>query len=127
MEATGLTDILMEAGLVGSGTIVRIMSGKNYSRAMACHKTVLEALQRLIVEAFLESIVKGSSTRKPKNWKAFLQNEENKQQLCKLMHTVWSTDRPTTSSDSDSLSILVKEGRAYNIKTHIEITELQSD
>ena len=28
MEATGLTDILMEAGLVGSGTIDRIMSGK---------------------------------------------------------------------------------------------------
>ena len=76
MEATGQTDILMEARLVGSGTIVRIMSGKN-SGAMACYKTVLEALQRLIVEAFLESIVKGPSTRKPKNWKAFLQNEEN--------------------------------------------------
>ena len=55
MEATGLTDILMEAGLVGSGTIGGIMSGKNYSRAMACHKTVLEALERLTVVAFLES------------------------------------------------------------------------
>ena len=60
MEATGLTDILMEAGLVGSGTIGRIMNGKNYSRAMACHKTVLEALQRLIVEAFLESRIETS-------------------------------------------------------------------
>jgi len=94
---------------------------------MACHKAVLDALQRLLVEAFLESIVKGSSTRKPKNWKAFLQNEENKQQLCKLMHTVWSTDRPTTSGDSDSLLIRVKEGQAYDINTQIEITELQSD
>ena len=55
MEAIGLTDIVMEAALVGSVTIGRIMSGKNYSRATACHKTVLEALQRLIVEAFLES------------------------------------------------------------------------
>ena len=125
MEATGLTDILMEARLVVSGTIVRVMSGKN-SRAMACHKTVLEALQRLLVEAFLESIVKGSSTRKPKNWKAFLQNEEIKQQLCKLMHTVWSIDRPTTRGDSDSFLILVKGGRAYDINTQIKITELQS-
>jgi len=33
MEATGLTDILMEARLVGSGTNSRIMNGKNYSRA----------------------------------------------------------------------------------------------
>ena len=74
----------MEARLVGSGTNCRIMSGKN-SRATACHKAVLEALQCLLVEAFLESIIKGSSTRKPKNWKAFLQNEENEQQLCKLM------------------------------------------
>ena len=60
MEATGPTDILMEEGLVGSGTIGRIMSRKNYSRAMACHKTVLEALQRLIVEAFLESRIETS-------------------------------------------------------------------
>ena len=60
MEATGPTDILMEEGLVGSGTIGRIMNGKNYSRAMACHKTVLEALQRLIVEAFLESRIETS-------------------------------------------------------------------
>jgi len=71
MEATGLTDILMEARLVGSGTIGRIMSGKN-SRATACHKAVLDALQRLLVEAFLESIVKGPSTRKPKTGKPFL-------------------------------------------------------
>ena len=55
MEATGLTDILMEAGLVGSGTIGRIVNRKNYSRASASHKTVLEALQRLIAEAVLES------------------------------------------------------------------------
>jgi len=38
---------------------------------MACHKTVLEALQCLLGEAFLESIVKGSSTRKPKTGKTF--------------------------------------------------------
>ena len=116
MEATGLTDILMEARSVGSGTIGRIMSGKN-SKVMACRKTVLEALQCLLVEALLESMVKGSSTRKPKNWKALLQNEENIQQQCKLMHRVWSTDRPTTSGDSDSILILVKEGRAYDINT----------
>jgi len=94
---------------------------------MACRKTVLEALQCLLVEALLESMVKGSSTRKPKNWKALLQNEENIQQQCKLMHRVWSTDRPTTSGDSDSILILVKEGRAYDINTQMEITELQSD
>jgi len=43
------------------------------------------------------------------------------------MHTVWSTDRSTTSGDSDSFLILVKEGRAYDINTQMKITELQSD
>jgi len=59
-------------------------------------------------------IVKG----KPEDWKAFLQNEENKKkQLCELMHTAWSTDMPTTSGDSESLLILVKEERVYDIST----------
>jgi len=43
------------------------------------------------------------------------------------MHTVWSTDRPTTSGDSDSILIIVKEGRAYDSNTQIEISKLQSD
>ena len=43
------------------------------------------------------------------------------------MHTAWSTDMPTTSGDSESLLILVKEERVYDISTQMEITELQSD
>jgi len=46
------------------------MSGKN-SRAMACHKMVLKALQRLLVEAFLESIVKDLVQERPKTGKPF--------------------------------------------------------
>ncbi len=46
MEVTGLTDVLLEAGLVGSGTVYGVLSGKNYSHAMVCHKTVLKSLER---------------------------------------------------------------------------------
>ena len=60
-------------------------------------------------------IVKGPSTRKPKDWKAFLQNEDNK------------NNHVTTIGDSDSLLIFFKEGRAYDINTQMETTELQSD
>ncbi len=55
MEATGLTDVLLEAGLVGSGTVYGVLSGKNYSRAMVCHKTVLESLERLLLKQYLDS------------------------------------------------------------------------
>ena len=34
MESCGLTGVLLEAGLVGSGTVYGVLSGKNYSRAM---------------------------------------------------------------------------------------------
>ena len=54
MDACGLSDVLFEAGLVGSGTIYGVLSGKNYSRAMVCHKTVLESLERLLLKQFLE-------------------------------------------------------------------------
>ena len=46
MDGSGLSDILLEAGIVGSGTVYGVLSGKNYSRAMVCHKIVLEALER---------------------------------------------------------------------------------
>ena len=45
----GLSDILLEASIVGSGTV----SGKNYSRDMVCHKKVPEALERLLLKRFL--------------------------------------------------------------------------
>ena len=35
-------------------------------------------------------IVKELKTKKSQNWKNFLCNEDNKQQLVELMHTFWS-------------------------------------
>jgi hypothetical protein len=49
MEGTGLSDILLEAGLIGSGSVTGVMTGKHYSRAMHCHKILLEALERLFI------------------------------------------------------------------------------
>jgi len=50
MAGSGLSDILLEAGLLTSGTINGVMSGKQYSRALICHKTLLEALERLLLQ-----------------------------------------------------------------------------
>ena len=54
MNGTGLSDILTEAGLVTSGSVAGVLAGKQYSRAMTSHKTLLEALERLMLEKFLE-------------------------------------------------------------------------
>jgi hypothetical protein len=47
MAGTGLSDILLEAGLIGSGSVTGVITGKHYSRAMHCHKILLEASQQL--------------------------------------------------------------------------------
>jgi hypothetical protein len=52
MEGTGLSDILLEAGLIESGSD----TVKHYSRAMHCHKILLEALERLLFEEFCFSL-----------------------------------------------------------------------
>ena len=53
MNVSGLNNILVEAGLVSCGSLHRVLSGKDYSRAMVCHKALLEALERLLLSEFV--------------------------------------------------------------------------
>ena len=53
MAGSGLSDIMFEAGLIGTGSIHGVLSGKHYERAMYCHKILLESLERILLEQFL--------------------------------------------------------------------------
>jgi hypothetical protein len=53
MAGSGFSDLLLESGLIGSGSIQGVLSGKHYDRAMHCHKVLLESLERLLLEQFL--------------------------------------------------------------------------
>jgi hypothetical protein len=55
-------------------------------------------------------IVKGLNTKKPHDWKNFLCNEENKQQLIELMHKCW-----LEFVHDDCKVILIKEDEAFHI------------
>ena len=54
MAGSGLSDVLLEAGLIGLGSVHRVLSGKHYERAMHCHKILLESLERILLDQFLE-------------------------------------------------------------------------
>ena len=54
MAGSGLYDVLLEAGLIGSGSVHGVLSGKHYERAMHCHKILLESLERILLDKFLE-------------------------------------------------------------------------
>ena len=57
-------------------------------------------------------IVKGESTKKPSDWKAFLGNDENKKQFIRLISKVWS-HHSYASKLVERKVILVCEGVAY--------------
>ena len=53
MNGSGFADIMTEAGLITSGSLRGVLAGKHYNRAMVCHKTMLEALERLLINMYL--------------------------------------------------------------------------
>ena len=53
MKGSGLSDIFLEAGHIGEGSLDGVMSGKHYERAMSCHKAILECLEWLLLEQHL--------------------------------------------------------------------------
>lgn len=63
LDGSGFSDILLEAGLTTSGSVQGIISGKHYDRALFCHRTMMECLERLLLERYLE--VKGETASLP--------------------------------------------------------------
>ena len=45
LAGSGLSDVLLEAGLIVSVSVHGVLSGKHYERAMHCHKILLESLE----------------------------------------------------------------------------------
>ena len=66
MQGTGSGDILIEAGLI-SGSLYWVLTGKQYSRAIRCHKTMLEALERLLLMELLISSNRSSLMERLEN------------------------------------------------------------
>ncbi|KAL5014823.1 hypothetical protein ScPMuIL_000962 [Solemya velum] len=53
MAGSGFSDILLEAGLITSGSIEGVLKGKHYERAMNCHKVMFECLEQLLLDKFM--------------------------------------------------------------------------
>ncbi len=53
-RGAGYAEVLLEAKLVPSGCLKSVLSGKAYAKALFCLKTVCEALERLLLEVFID-------------------------------------------------------------------------
>ena len=54
MNGSDLSDLLFESGLIGSGPIHEVLSGKHYDRAIHCGKILMEGLERVLFERYLQ-------------------------------------------------------------------------
>ena len=62
-------------------------------------------------------IVTGENTKKPPDWKTFLVNEENKNQLIVLLCRVWSTDNFAPKPLGKNV-ITISDGHAFHITSY---------
>jgi len=53
-RGSGYSEILIEADLITSGCLNSVLKGKAYAKALFCLKTVCEAMERLLIERFIE-------------------------------------------------------------------------
>ena len=54
VNGSGFCDILIESGLMTTGSLNGVLSGKGYDRALNCHRSLCEALIRLLYSKFIE-------------------------------------------------------------------------
>ena len=53
---SGLAEVIIESGICAGGSLDQVMNGRHHNRAMRVHTLVLEALQRLLFDKFLQQL-----------------------------------------------------------------------
>ena len=99
--------------------ILDLMSTKqHFVFSTDCYKPDSIKSQERLRRGFSEQyIINGPHTRKPCDFRSFLNNEKNKDQLCKLLLKVWTSDQGVTSLKKCSRAVLCVEGNAYHLTT----------
>jgi hypothetical protein len=52
----GLKDVLIESGIIGSGSVSAVLEGRHYNRGVRVHKIVMEAMLRMCWSAFVSDL-----------------------------------------------------------------------
>ena len=83
MAGSGFEDILLESGLISSGSLQGVVTGNNFSRSMHSHEVLYEALSRLLMKKFMQETTEFNIVDMKvlfdsfdRNITTFLENEE---------------------------------------------------
>ena len=67
-------------------------------------------------------------TLKPKDWKAFLSNSDNKDQLATILYDVWTDDGMIERLGNREI-VLINQGKAFDIQVtdgNVKVTEIKN-
>ena len=74
------------------------------------HQNSIKSQERVRCGCGEQFILQGSATRKPKDVKAFLTNDENKRQLCKVLLQVWSSSTAASRLERCTDMVIIVDG-----------------
>ncbi|GFS11018.1 hypothetical protein ElyMa_006661300 [Elysia marginata] len=75
----GFEEIVIDSEICSKDSIDTVLNGKHYNKSVRVHKTVLEALERLLFKAFQQHVQVGFSEDKAKKQlENFLFNQKEK-------------------------------------------------
>lgn len=52
VDGSGLSGVLLEPDLMSDGSLKGVLTGRNYNRAMYCHKSMLESIEGLLLQKY---------------------------------------------------------------------------
>ena len=106
-------------------TIRRIFLIQNvpYKSKMAMHLTdsyhadSIKAQEQLRWGSSQSYLIQEPATRKPSNFKLFLENEQNKTQLWELLLKVWSSNAAASCMEQCRTALVIVDGKAYQLQS----------
>lgn len=81
------------------------------------HADSIKADERLRRGSSQCYLIQGPATRKPSDFKLFLENEQNKTQLCELLLKVWSSNAAASRMEQCGTALVIVDGKAYQLQS----------
>lgn len=81
------------------------------------HADSIKAQERLRRGSSQCYLIQGPATRKPSDFKLFLENEQNKTQLCELLLKVWSSNAAASRMEQCGTALVIVDCKAYQLQS----------
>ena len=81
------------------------------------HADSIKAQERLRRGSSQCYLIQGPATRKPSDFKLFLENEQTKTQLCERLLKVWSSNAVASSMEQCGTALVIVDGNVYQLQS----------